>query len=441
MLLAGMCGMGTPVAAWPQAAQPVPPASDQKQDQSIPDAPSASRPPQPLPSNPPPGTGPQSRPASQPPAAGSPSPTDSRGDSSPSPPTDIDGANPTPRPSSEVKTVPAGASPHDAGSAREQLYKFVRTVNFVLVPVTVKDESGRLVDGLLRKDFAVYEEGVKQNITVFTSDPFPLSAAVILDTGMPDVALRKVNQTFPALQAAFGQFDEVSLYTYGNTVKKVLDFSGLNQRLDVVLRDLKENEHGTSGGVPVISGPINSGPTINGRPADPGAVVMNTPVIPSHVLNDAVLTAALDLSKRDPTRRKVIFIISDGHDWGSSARYNDVLKMLLSRNIAVYAVGVDSAAIPGYNTLEKIRLPRFGSSNILPKYASATGGHVFAEFSRQAIESAYAQLTRQARNQYTIGYNTRATPSSTYRTIDVRVLRGGLKVYAKDGYYPLPPPR
>ena len=260
-------------------------------------------------------------------------------------------------------------------------------MNFVLVPVTVKDESGRLVDGLLRKDFAVYEEGVKQNITVFTSDPFPLSAAVILDTGMPDVALRKVNQTFPALQAAFGQFDEVSLYTYGNTVKKVLDFSGLNQRLDVVLRDLKENEHGTSGGVPVIGGPINSGPTINGRPADPGAVVMNTPVIPSHVLNDAVLTAALDLSKRDPTRRKVIFIISDGHDWGSSARYNDVLKMLLSRNIAVYAVGVDSAAIPGYNTLEKIRLPRFGSSNILPKYASATGAMSLLNFPGRPLKA------------------------------------------------------
>src|SRR5256886_17144364 len=52
-------------------------------------------------------------------------------------------------------------------------------VNQVMVPVTVKDESGQLVKGLLAKDFSVLENGKKQKLNFFTSDPFALSAAVI----------------------------------------------------------------------------------------------------------------------------------------------------------------------------------------------------------------------------------------------------------------------
>jgi hypothetical protein len=64
---------------------------------------------------------------------------------------------------------------------------------------------------------------------------------------------------------------------------------------------------------------------------------------------------------------------------------------------------------------------------------------MMAEFDRQGIELAYAQITDTARNQYTLGYTTQATKSTSFRTIDVRVLRPNLKVFAKEGYYPLPP--
>ena len=67
-----------------------------------------------------------------------------------------------------------------------------------------------MVNGLLARDFAVYEDGKKQNLNFFTTDPFALSVAVIFDVGMADVAVQKVNQTFSALEGAFSQFDEVS---------------------------------------------------------------------------------------------------------------------------------------------------------------------------------------------------------------------------------------
>ena len=95
------------------------------------------------------------------------------------------------------------------------------TTNLVLVPVTVKDSDGRLVGGLQPKDFSVLENGQTQTLKFFTSDPFALSAAVIIDMGMPDVGLRKVQETLSALQGAFSQFDEVGIYTYSSTVGRV----------------------------------------------------------------------------------------------------------------------------------------------------------------------------------------------------------------------------
>jgi VWFA-related protein len=277
----------------------------------------------------------------------------------------------------------------------------------------------------------------------FTSDPFELSVAIVLDLGMPDVAVQKINQTFPALVGAFSPYDEVALYTYSSTVSQVSDFAGATQRLTAVLNQMK-TVRGHNNGPPVLGGPLGpQGPTVNGVPVGgPPVAPVYTPPKEAHVLNDAILRAALDLSKREKTRRKVIFVISDGREMGSKASYRDVLKLLLAQGIQVKAVAVEGAALPLYKQVEKLRLPDQGYSNILPKYASATGGgQVYSELSRSAIADSYAQITSEARNQYTLGYTTRSTASTAYRNIEVRVDRPGLKIYAKDGYYPVPQAR
>jgi VWFA-related protein len=409
--------------------------------QQVPDAPSATRPPPPsFPAGTKPAPANQSRPDS--------SSSDNKNDGNG---TTQAAADPAESSSSlsDVKGPPRQRPRGTDDDGRDQ-FSISVGVNFVTVPVTVKDEDGRLVAGLLRKDFAIYEDGVPQPLKLFTSDPFPLSAALIIDQGMSDTAMKKINESLPAITGAFSQFDEVALYTYGDTVRRVSDFNAVSDQLTGQLRRTKNQ--GNTGGVPVVSGPLAAGPTVNGHPLDPGTPQVRTPLKQDRVLNDAVLRAALDLSKRDQeaaldpskrkqARRKIIFIISDGTEWGSNASYNDVLKVLLSHEIAVYAIGVDSAAIPGYNKATRLHLPLMAYGNILPKYASATGGELFAEFTRKAIEEAYARVTEVARNQYTLGYTTRATPASNYRMIEVRVKRPGLKVYAKDGYYPLPPQR
>jgi VWFA-related protein len=445
VLLAGLLMAAAPLAVSQSgqgqtaSGQNSPPA----QSQDVPDAPSTAQPPTaapparldkvPLP--PPPSEG--STPADSP-ATAAPKKAAHEDFPFPEPATPSSDETQPPPATPPVRTIPPGGASRQNNAGKDQLFTLTTNVNFVQVPVSVKDLDGRRVDGLLPSDFVVLENGKRQPLTFFTSDPFELSVALVIDLGMPDVDVQKINQTFPALVGAFSPYDEVALYTYSSTVSQVTDFTAAGQRLTAMLNQMK-TERGHNNGVPILSGPLApNGPIINGMPAGSATQPVYTPPKEAHVLNDAILQAALDLSKRDKTRRKVIFVISDSREIGSKASYSDVLKLLLAQGIQVKGVAVDSGALPVYKQLGRLHLPREGYGNILPKYASATGGgQIFSELSRNSIEEAYAQITSEVRNQYTLGYTTRATASTAYRNIEVKVNRPGLNIYTKDGYYPI----
>jgi VWFA-related protein len=417
-------------------------AAQQKTDE-IPDAPSATRPiPPPEAPSPRPGADDQASP-DMPTADNSGAEGISSSKDIPRSTPDTTNEKPAPPPMPPIRTVPAGGVPKDLETGQD-LYTIRTTVNLVMVPVMVKDSDGRLLNGLQPKDFAVLENGQKQVLKFFTSDPFPLSAAVIIDTGMADVGLRKVQETLPALQGAFTPFDEVAIYTYSSATGRLNDFTTVGKQVAVALNQVK-GYSGTNNGPPVTSGPLGpQGPIINGMPVGPPVDAVNTPPRVAHVLNDAILLAARDLSKRDQARRKIILIISDGQELGSVASYKDTLKVLLTQNITVYAVGVEGAAIPVYDRLQRIHLPKtnalMGYTDILPKYVNATGGGtVFAELSQANLERAYASAMGDARYQYTLGYSPKSKIGG-YKDIVVQVRRPNVKVFAKSGYYPLPTP-
>ncbi|MFI5118139.1 MAG: VWA domain-containing protein [Terriglobales bacterium] len=420
-------------------------AAAQQKPEDIPDAPSATRPiPPPEPRSPRPDASdntPDTPPAQQ---TGEGVTTGSKELPHSAPDIVYDKSATPPPPMPPVKTVPAGSVPKDAETGTD-LYTITVTKTVVFVPVMVKDNDGRLVGGLQPKDFSILENGQKQKLEWFTSDPFALSAAVIFDLGMPDVGLHKVQETLSALQGAFSQFDEVGIYTYSSTAGRVGDYSAVGKQLTVALNEVK-GYSGANNGPPVTGGPLGpQGPIINGRPIDSPVTPVSTPPKVARVMNDAILLAARDLSKRDRSRRKIIFIISDGREQGSTASYADTLKVLETQNITVYAIGVEGSAIPVYDRLQRIHLPKTGKllgySDILPKYVAATGGGtVYNELSQADIERVYAKAIGDARNQYTLGYSPKSGIGG-YREIEVRVRRPDVKVYSKAGYYPLPTPR
>ncbi len=407
------------------------------QSQDIPDAPSTVQPPPPKPAIPPAGSS----------SAGSTEPLPRANDRPDQPET----GKPTPPPMPPVDTVPAGSLPEAGTQGKgprnqlnpaDDLYKISVITNFVQIPVMVKDGQGHRVDGLLPKDFTVLENGKPQKLSYFTSDPFQLSVAILIDLGMADVAVQKVHQTYSSLVGAFGPYDEMALYTYSSTVSQVTDFTANANRLTASLDSMKL-VRGHENGPPVLGGPLGpQPPMINGIPVGTsGPPPVYTPPKEAHVLNDAILRAALDLSKRDRTRRKVILVISDGRERGSQASYKDVLRLLETHGIQIKAVVLDAGALPGYKQVEKLHhIFNQGYADILPKYTNATGGgKIFTELTRNNIEQAYSEITSEARNQYTLGYAPKAIASgSAYRTIEVVVDKKGLDIYTKAGYYSIP---
>jgi len=424
------------LAAQSNPSQPQnPPPANSQPAQDIPDAPSAVQPPAPKPAF--------SEPVERAPRPGD-EPRQTEQDNSSSSagnPRQSDQQQPPPPKMPPIETVAPGTIPRNQINPAEDLYKLRVVTNFVMIPVMVKDSDGRRVDGLRPVDFTVKENDKEQKLTFFTTDPLPLSVAILIDLGLPDVDIQKINQTYGSLVGAFSPYDEVALYTYSSTVSQVTDFGQRPERLNAALDEMK-TVRGRNNGPPVHGGPLASGPTVNGAPVGgPTIAPVNTPPREAHVLNDAILQAAIDLSKRGRDHRKVIFVISDGRELGSKASYRDVLRLLLTREIQVKAVVVDSSALPLFKQAEKVHHVFLqGYSDILPKYAHATGGgEPYAELTRNAIEDAYQSVTSDARNQYTLGYAPQAvTGSSPYRKIEVIVHRKGLKVTARDGYYAVP---
>jgi hypothetical protein len=136
------------------------------------------------------------------------------------------------------------------------------------------------------------------------------------------------------------------------------DFGAVGKRLDAVLNQMK-TYHGENNGVPVLGGPLGpQGPMINNIPVDRSIPSAISPAKQARVLNDAILTAAMDLCARQKGRRKIIFVISDGREYHSNASYGDVMKVLLSNGILVYGIGVGGSAIPGLQADGKTAPPR-----------------------------------------------------------------------------------
>jgi VWFA-related protein len=351
-------------------------------------------------------------------------------------------------PANEVKdNFQTTANAPESFSAADLGTKFVITTTEVVVPVTVKDNKGKLVAGLTWRDFKVFENNTREHISFFSVDAFPLSIAFVIDQSLTSDVMAKVNNSLDAIQGALTPYDELAVFSYSNgSQNRSGGFTGAQSaRVPFVFSMTKAA--GTDEEVPVNSGPL-AGCNIreNGNCVDPnlqpgrstgsGSGVITIPK-EIHTLNDAILAAAKELSSRPKERRRVIYVISDGHENGSKASYKEVVRYLQTNEIAVYGTLVGTSAAWGEGFISKIHLPFTMYDNILYKYIAATGGQADSERNVNGIEKSYADIAKDARNQYTIIYASHESIlDSKFRKIDVRVDRPGLEVTAKQGYFP-----
>jgi VWFA-related protein len=350
---------------------------------------------------------------------------------------------PPPAQTKDVQTTPPqNMTPEDIGE------NIIRTyTTYVEVPVTVKDNKGKPIAGLTWRDFRVYENDKWEPLKIFSVDPAPLSMAFVIDQSLTSDVMSKVNDSLGAIQGALSPYDEVAVFAYNNGARELTGFTGAQgNRVPAVLAMAKAT--GREEELPVNSGPfagcsitknggcVDSNPTITqgGATGNPSFITLPKEI---HTLNDAILKAAKELSTRPQGRRRIIYVISDGKEYGSKATYKEVLKYLQQNKIAVYGTAVGDSARWGQGYISRFHLPFTMYDNRLYGYVQATGGILESQSNLNGIEKSYASIAEQARNQYTLVYASHEPLiDGKYRKIEVRVNRPGVEVIAKKGYYP-----
>ncbi len=328
-----------------------------------------------------------------------------------------------------------------------KLFTISTGVNFVEIPFTVKDSKGHLVPGLTYRDVHVYENNVRMHMEAFTVDPFPLTVAVVIDQSLPIDVMKRVNAALGELPNVFAAYDEVAVFTYNNGPRMQTDFtSGTSARLAAVIERSKTEGRETmyyapgealEGGIRINGGAQDNMTPLNGNhgvssPQGPAQVPRE-----SHTLNDAILAAAKATSKAERGRRRIVYVISDGKEYGSVAKQKEVIKYLQTNKVQVYATVVGDSSMAGLGFISHLHLPLMMRDNALSAYTTATGGEAYADYRTKSIAESFGKITSEERTQYTVGYYTRESMlDEKYRKVDVRVLRPNLEIIAKDGYWP-----
>jgi VWFA-related protein len=384
----------------------------------------------------------------------------SGGDTSPAGSTPSAPAAANPASANAAPPSPAGAAQADSatlpGPNDQSIYvapsgqgvqaatTFIANVNFVIIPFTVETSKGVEVAGLRPEEVQVYENGVRQHLSFWTSDMFPLSVALVVDQSMTQDEMTRLNNALGALPNAFTQYDEIAVYTYNKSTKEVTAFtSAQSARLtQAIERSKGSGRDALLAGS--LEGPMANTTVINNQQFDPntqavrgpGGITINAPR-EYHPLNDAILRAATALSTRPIQFRRVVYVISDGKEYGSEASLKQVTEYLQHNRIEVDATIVGDSAVKGLGWVDTLHLPLMMRDDVLPAYVKATGGNLDAEFRTGEIEKSFSRIAGEVRDRYTLGYYSHEPfIDGKPRSVEVRVLRPNLNVIAEKRYFP-----
>jgi Ca-activated chloride channel family protein len=270
-------------------------------------------------------------------------------------------------------------------------------VNLALVNVTVTDPLDRLVTGLEKENFRVYEDGVEQEVLTLSTEDVPISIGLILD-----MSSSMSNKVEMARQAA---------------VQFMRTANPLDQFFLVSFNDRAE----------LTSGFTSSVEELENR-------MMFTASRGRTALLDAVYLG-LSQMRGAHNAKRALLIISDGGDNHSRYSENDVRNFLKEADCQLYAIGIYDSIRIRSQTIEELNGP-----SMLSEMTEMTGGRAFPVENLNELPDIAAKIGMELRNQYVLGYKpSNAQHDGTWRKIKVKLRppKGlpPLSVYAKTGYY------
>jgi Ca-activated chloride channel family protein len=273
---------------------------------------------------------------------------------------------------------------------------FQSGVEVIAVAATVRDSDGRLVNGLPREAFEVYDDGQRQAVTQFTNERVALSLGVLID---------------------------VSDSMFGQRIKDA------RAAVDRFLFDLLDS----SDEFFILA--FNHEPRfLTGWTSSPAAVRDALDALRpwgGTAEYDAVLAALPFFAKRTKPRAALL-LITDGADTASDAKLRDVRSVMLQSDAFTFAIAIDPPDRVAINTRVNVVALRDVTDN----------GGGWTEVARNAEElvEATANIADELNHQYLIGYNGPHKPDGQFHSIRVAVRGGEYRVRARKGYVATPLP-
>lgn len=289
-------------------------------------------------------------------------------------------------------------------AAAQTIQVKVRVVN---VLASVRDTAGRSVRDLERSDFSIEEDGIVQSVKYFSTEgDLPLSLGLLVDVSRSQDSVLEKEQRASAVfleQMLKRPDDQALVIRFGEEVDVLQGLTSSVPKLTSTLSQLK-----LPGGVPLSA----SNRQCNGKSFTP--------------LYDAIVTAA-EAMRKTRTPRRALVVLTNGLDHNSCHSLTDAINTALRMDVAVYTI---------FFAGEQSAVPDKYGEDVVKKIAAATGGRVFILSEDTTIEQSFELIGADLRYGYSLGYvSNRPTTRREYRKIRVTVVRPGLSVTARDGYY------
>jgi Ca-activated chloride channel family protein len=320
-------------------------------------------------------------------------------------------------------------------SARSQVGpRFQGGVDLINVVATVTDGDGRFIRGLRREDFAIFDDGERQDVTYFSDDRVPVSLGIVLDTS-GSMTADKMSAARSAIDRLIydllGDDDELFFLEFGNRPNLVQEWT-------------------------------------TNRRAISRAMARVTPA-GGTAMYDAV-ASALPLAGIGRHPKKALLVISDGNDTNSRMSIAALQPLIRESEVLVYALGVDGTAaatpsrprvgippripfpFPGRGPRIPGRGPERRSPPIIPgrtwsvgtpervdadalrRITDDTGGRTEIIRGFRGLDGATSRIAEELSRQYALGYESPAHRDGKWHVIRVEITDRELTVRARHGY-------
>ena len=306
--------------------------------------------------------------------------------------TDVNDVHVTPRELEKPKEVPK------QNLVTPDLTTHVRPmkvdVDLVLVPVTITDPMNRLVTGLEKENFQLFESNSAQQIRTFSSEDAPVSLGVIFDSsGSMSSKMERAKDAVVEFFKTANPQDEFFMITFSDEPEQVSDFTS---SVDEIQNKL-----------------------IYAVPRKRTALL------------DAIYMGVAKM-RQARYAKKALLIISDGGDNHSRYTENEIKAVVKEADVMIYAIGI-------YDHYFASQEERLGPA-LLGDISELTGGRAFTIDNPNDLADVATKIGIELRNQYVLGYRPdKVVRDGKWRKIKVKLMppKGlpPLRVYARTGYY------